>query len=69
MATEIKNIWYNPATSAFEGRIDITRKGKAFRYPCAVEGPIDMSPDEVQARMAAQAKRMSDTDPAIFSHS
>ena len=68
MATEIKNIWYNPASNAFEGRIGITRKGKSFRYPCAVQGPMDMSPAEVRARMEAQAKRMSDSNPAVFSY-
>ncbi|WP_187432057.1 hypothetical protein ROLI_047640 (plasmid) [Roseobacter fucihabitans] len=68
MATEIKNIWYNPANSAFEGRIDIRRNGKSFRYPCAVQGPMDMSPAEVRARMEVQAKRMSDSDHDIFSY-
>ncbi len=65
MATEIKNIWYNPATNAFEGRIDIRRGGRSFRYPCAVEGPMDMSPAEVRARMETQAKRMSDSNQRV----
>ena len=67
MSVEINNVWYNPAQSAFEGRIDIRRGGKSFRYPSAVEGPIDMSPAEVLRRMETQAKRMSDTPPAVFS--
>jgi len=68
MPVEIKDVWYNPANSAFEGRIDIKRGGKSFRYPCAVEGPIDMSPSEVRRRMEVQAKRMSDTPPSVFSY-
>lgn len=67
MSVEINSIWYNPAQSAFEGRIDIQRGGKSFRYPCAVEGPMDMSPVEVRRRMETQAKRMSDTPPSVFS--
>ncbi len=67
MSVEIKGIWYNPATSAFEGRIDIRRGGTSFRYPCAVEGPMDMSPVEVRQRMTQQARRMSDTPPSVFS--
>lgn len=68
MSVEIKNVWYNPANSAFEGRIDITRKGQSFRYPCAVEGPMDMSPSEVRARMEEKALHMSDSPPAVFSY-
>lgn len=68
MSVEIKKIWYNPAKSAFEGRIDILRDGKSFRYPCAVQGSVDMSPAEVRHRMEKQALRMSDTHPAVFSY-
>lgn len=66
MSVEINSIWYNPASSAFEGRIDVRRGQKSFRYPCAVEGPMDMSHAEVRHRMEQQAKRMSDTPPAAF---
>lgn len=67
MSVEIKDIWYNPANAAFEGRIDIVRGGTAFRYPCAVPGPMTMPRNEVRARMEAQAKSMSDTSPSLFS--
>lgn len=67
MTVEIKNIWYNPSSSAFEGRIDVKRDGKSFRYPCAVEGPLNMSTSEVRQRMTSQALQMSDTPPIVFS--
>lgn len=67
MSVEVNCIWYNPAESAFEGRIDIHRDGRSFRYPCLVRGPMNMSPTEVRHRMEHQAKRMSDTPPAVFS--
>ena len=68
MSVEIKDIWYNPANSAFEGRIDIQRGDQSFRYPCAVEGPIDMPHAELRRQMESQAKRMSDTPPSVFSY-
>lgn len=68
MSVEIKDVWYNPANSAFEGRIDIRRGDQSFRYPCSVEGPIDMSPTELRRQMECQAKRMSDTPPSVFSY-
>jgi len=68
MSVEINNVWYNPANCAFEGRIDIRRGGQAFRYPCVVEGPMNMAPSEVHRRMKAQARRMSDTPPSMFSY-
>ena len=67
MTVSVKDIWYNPVNAAFEGRIDIERNGKSFRYPCAVEGPVTMAHSEVRLRMAQQAKRMSDTAPSVFS--
>lgn len=67
MPAVIKDIWYNPANRAFEGRIDITRGGKSFRYPCSIEGPMNMAPSEVCRRMESKARDMSDTPPAVFS--
>lgn len=61
MPSEIKSIRYNPSSGAYEGRIDITRGGVAYRYPCAIEGPMDMSHHEVRRRMESQARAMSDT--------
>ncbi len=67
MTCDVKGIWYNPAASAFEGRIDIHRGGKSFRYPCTVEGPMDMCPKEIRQQMQSQAQRMSDSAPTLFS--
>ena len=61
MNIQIRKIWYNSAESAFEGRVDIRRNGCDFRYPCSVEGPMDMAPDDVMARMRQQAAQMSDS--------
>ena len=61
MSVKVKMIWYNPSAAAFEGRVDIRRGNRNFRYPCVVEGPHSMPTKDVRARMAAQAKRMSDS--------
>ena len=61
METRVKNVWYNPATAAYEGRVDIVRSGRSFRYPCVVEGPVGMPTAAIHARMEAQARRMSDS--------
>ncbi|MEY1556355.1 orotidine 5'-phosphate decarboxylase [Yoonia sp. R2331] len=67
MSVQIRNLRYNPAAEAFEGRIDIQRGNTSFRYPCTVEGPVSMSPAEVRQKMKAQARSMSDTPPDVFS--
>lgn len=67
MTIEITKLWYNPSAAAFEGRIDIQRGGKSFRYPCAIEGKMDMDPTEVRSRMMDRAMQMSDTPPSVFS--
>ena len=66
MPVVIKDVWYNLTNRAFEGRIDITRGGKFFRYPCSVEGPMNMAPSDVRCRMESKACDMSDTPPAVF---
>ena len=68
MNIKVKGIWYNPAKSVFEGRIDVVKGKRAYRYPCAVEGPMDMSGAEVRRRMCQQAMRMSDTPQDLYSH-
>ena len=67
MSVQIKNLRYNAAAAAFEGRIDIRRGNMSFRYPCSVEGPFTMSPTEVRQKMKSQAIAMSDTPPDAFS--
>jgi hypothetical protein len=66
MNAVITQLWYNPTNYAFEGRIDITRGGQPFRYPCAVKGPENMLISDVHSRMYDQAMRMSDTPSAVF---
>ena len=69
MTIDIKNVWYNPANAAFEGRIDIQRNGKSFRYPCSVEGPMTLPMADVRRRMTLLARAMSDSPPSIWSKS
>ena len=69
MKIRIKNLWYNPAESAFEGRVDIHRDGRSFRYPCVVAGPVSMSEGDVISLMQQQAAKMSDTGAQVYSHS
>ncbi|SFS21332.1 orotidine 5'-phosphate decarboxylase [Yoonia litorea] len=67
MTAKIKNLWYNPAESAFEGRVDVAKGAATYRYPCTVSGPMTMSRKIVKDRMVAQAKRMSDSPGGIYS--
>ena len=67
MEVAVRKVWYNSAQSAFEGRIDISRNGHTFRYPCAVQGPLTLPDQVVRARMKEQAQRMTDSHPAVFS--
>lgn len=66
MAVDFKSIWYNPARGAYEGRVDIHRNGRSFRYPCSVSGPADMPEGLVRHSMLAQARRMSDSGPSAL---
>jgi len=67
MSINVKNVRYNPVNNTYECRVDIKRGGKFFRYPCSIEGPIDMHPSEVRRRLGSKALRMSDTPPDVFS--
>jgi len=64
---EIANINYNPALGAFEARVDISANGRRFRYPCQVNGPLDMDMMDVKSRLARQAVGMSDTGIDLLS--
>ncbi|QQA42593.1 orotidine 5'-phosphate decarboxylase [Pelagovum pacificum] len=55
------DIRYNAALGAFEARVDISRGGRTFRYPCRMNGPLDLTPDKVRAGLARHAMRMSDS--------
>ncbi|MDO6590335.1 orotidine 5'-phosphate decarboxylase [Loktanella sp. D2R18] len=67
MEVQVKKVWYNPAQAAFEGRVDIVRQGRQFRYPCLVKGPVDMPANDVLAQMKSQAASMTDSRPAASS--
>ncbi len=67
MSMNIKNVRYNPVNNTFECRVDIKRGRRFFRYPCSIEGPIDMPLSEVRRRLGTKALRMSDTPPDVFS--
>ncbi|EAR49620.1 orotidine 5'-phosphate decarboxylase [Oceanicola granulosus HTCC2516] len=55
------DIRYNAALGAFEARVDIARNGRTFRYPCRMNGPLDMNASDVRAGLARHAMRMSDS--------
>lgn len=55
------DIRYNAAAGAFEARVDISRGGRTFRYPCRLSGPLDMPADAVRAGLVRHAQRMSDS--------
>ncbi len=57
----LAKVEYHPELGAFEGRVDISRDGMTFRYPCRIAGPAHMDLDQVRAEMAFHARAMSDT--------
>ena len=64
---KINNVVYNAAAGAFEGRVDIVRDGKSFRYPCQVPGPVTMDARRVRAGLIRHAQRMSDSSATLWS--
>ena len=59
-------VHYNDRDERFEARVDIHRRGKTFRYPCTLRGPVDMDGDQVRLGLARQAMRMSDTSSQVM---
>ena len=53
------NITYNPATSAYEARVDIDREGRTYRYPCSVTGTLMMDEIAVRRKLTRQALKMA----------
>ena len=52
-------ISYNASAGAFEARVDVHRGGHIYGYPCAIDAPLTMGPDDVRSRLIAQAERRS----------
>lgn len=65
---ELGNVRYNAKDSAFEARVDVSRDGKTFRYPCVVKGPLNMEISRVRAHLARRALQMSDSGARLHSH-
>jgi len=64
---QVHNVQYNPQIGAFEGRVDIQRGERTFRYPCHVTGPMTLGMDQVCASLTQQALRMSDSGTNLMS--
>ena len=64
---EIGPIRYNAATSAYEARVDIARKGGTYRYPCSVPGTLTMGEDAIRQSLAQQARYMASLDGNLLS--
>jgi hypothetical protein len=60
-AITIGAIRYNAINQAYEARVDVTRHGTTFRYPCQMTGPADLEPSIVASELTHQAMRMSDS--------
>ena len=67
MDISLGNVRYNASTGAFEARVDITRSGNTFRYPCEYAAPITMDLNDVRAGLRRRALAMSDTQPDVMS--
>lgn len=63
----IKDIKYNAVAGAYQARVDVSARGKNFRYPCEVAGPLDMNVNDVRRRLKQQAIGMSDTGSDLWS--
>lgn len=64
---EIASVTYNAAAGAFHARVDVTAGGRRYRYPCEVEGPLDLDMSYVRQRLVRQAVSMSDTGVNLLS--
>jgi hypothetical protein len=57
----LRSVRYDSSSGAYEGRVDVERDGRVFRYPCRVEAPESAPRDWVEAAMTRQALRQSDS--------
>ena len=62
MQTRIVSVRYDAAKGHFDGRVDVQRDGRTFRYPCRVEAPESAPRDWIDDALARQALRMSQSD-------
>lgn len=67
MKITLGEVRYNAARGAFEGRVDIERAGRTFRYPCEVPGPVSMDVTRVKSGLTRHALRQSDTPGGVLS--
>lgn len=65
---ELGDVRYNAKQGAFEARVDIHREGQVFRYPCEVQGPLDMDIVRVKQHLTQRAINMSDSPSRLHSH-
>lgn len=61
----VNSIRYNATNSAFEACVDIHSEGRTFRYPCSVNGPLDMSQSRIQSALIAEARHQSSGRTAL----
>jgi hypothetical protein len=61
MDMRVQALRYDAARGAFEGRVDVERDGRTFRYPVRLEAPESAARDWIEASLVRQALRMSDT--------
>lgn len=60
------DIRYNAATSAYEARVDISRQGRTYRYPCSISGTLMMEEAAVRKGLAKQAMTMASREGGLF---
>ena len=63
----VGNISYNATTSAYEARVDISRQGRTYRYPCSVPGTLMMHDAEIRRSLTKQAITMAGRDGGLHS--
>jgi hypothetical protein len=57
----IRSIRYDAARHVHEARVDLTRGGLTFRYPCELPGPEQIDAALLHEALLAQAMAMSDS--------
>ncbi len=62
MQTRLVSIRYDAAQGAFEGRVDLSRDGRTFRYPTRLEAPESTPSEVVEAELVQRALRMAESD-------
>jgi hypothetical protein len=60
-AVRLVRVSYDAGRGAFEGRVDVERDGRTFRYPCSVAAPETADRAWVEGALAQAALRQSDS--------